>query len=147
MSITKRKGRTTLTILNRKTNDNIFTSCHIPYITLQNYIKRLKKHICSDKYVWKYTWEYLDKVVSRNKYITPDLFNIHRLVLISFYVSYKFWIDDILFASSVAKVAGITSNELIQLEIQYLTLIDWQLFSLVKTKIPESAYQGIWEEE
>ena len=105
----------------------IFSSLKYPKIPLSNYIKRIKKYTEMDESTFIIALIYIDRICEiSNLILTP--FNIHRLICTSVLIAIKYNEDIIYENSFYADVFGIDSEELILLELQFLGLINFNLF-------------------
>ena len=68
----------------------------------------------------------IDKILENDFIITEN--NVKNLFYISMIEIQKFYEDDPFKSSDYAYIGGISTNELCQMEIEFLDLIDYKLF-------------------
>ena len=104
-----------------------FLSKKIPSISIVDYIKRLSKHskVCDEIFVLVLI--YLDRICAMYK-VNLNYYNIHKLILASFICSVKYLEDEYYSISHYAKIGGVSKKEMINLEYEFLSLLDFNLF-------------------
>ena len=70
---------------------------------------------------------YIDRLCDIN-YVNLTFYNIHKLILASMIVAIKFNEDNYLSNEYYAKIGGVSKNEINNLEYEFLTLIQFNLF-------------------
>ena len=122
-----------LIIENRKNNEekyirhDLFYLSHIPSISLSDYIHRLVKYTRMNISSLILSVIYLDKFCEAHKYIL-SLNNIHRLLLASCLLSIKFNEDITVNTKYYAEIAGVSVNDLSNLEFYLYVMLDFSLF-------------------
>lgn len=110
------------------TTQTNFSTKKKPKISILNYLERIIKHTEVEGHTLILALTYLDKIAGlKEVHLTEN--NIHRFLLISIVVSIKYNEDDYLDNKVYAQVGGIKLEELNKLEIDFLELIDWKLFT------------------
>lgn len=109
-------------ILSRK-----FLSKKIPPIALKDYLQRLHRYCPMSTAVLLAASVYITKMALVEKVVRPSPKNIHRLVLAGLLVATKA-LEDLGFPHSrVAKVGGVSEQELSKLELTFCFLADFDL--------------------
>ena len=114
-----------------------FISKKIPAISIQDYIERILKYSKAFKEIVIIILIYLDTICAKNK-IYLNYNNIHKFIFAAFIVAIKFYEDDNYSISYYAKLGGISKKEAINLEYEFMCLIDFKLF--VNQKLYEKYY-------
>lgn len=89
----------------------------------------------------------LDKLLSKNFILTEN--NVRKVILICIIETQKYYEDINLTNKDYAKIGGITSDELLSLEIEFLNIIDFNLyinekeFNEYKEKLNDVWYNNI----
>ena len=104
-----------------------FISKKIPSISINDYIERLFKYSKVSEEIFICVLIYIDKVCGNRK-INLNYNNIHKLILASFIASIKFNEDNYYSLNYYAKLGGVSKKEIISLEYEFLSLIDFKLF-------------------
>ena len=99
----------------------------IPSISIYDYIERLLKYSKTFDKIVILILIYLDTISTKHN-IHLNYFNIHKLILAAFIVASKFHEDDCYSISYYAKLGGISVKEAINLEYEFMNLIDFKLF-------------------
>ncbi len=109
-------------ILSRK-----FLSKKIPPIALKDYLQRLHRYCPMSTAVLLAASVYITKMALVEKVVRPSPKNIHRLVLAGLLVATKA-LEDLGFPHTrVAKVGGVSEQELSKLELTFCFLADFDL--------------------
>ncbi|CAD7962029.1 unnamed protein product [Amoebophrya sp. A120] len=100
-----------------------------PNLGIEQYVDRLRKYFHCSLECFVLAFIYIDRVVTLNRsVITLGSGNVHRLLLASLTVATKYW-DDIYYSNGhYAKVGGVTTREIDNMEYQFLCLVNWRLF-------------------
>lgn len=137
---TDRPGKETfqLALLSRK-----FLSKNVPPIPLKDYLLRLHRYCPMSTAVFIATSFYITRmaVVDRVLGVTPK--NVHRLVLAGLLVATKALEDLSWPHSRVAKVGGVSEQELSKLEISFCFLVDFELRVDAQMLMDEAILHGI----
>ena len=99
----------------------------IPSISVINYIERLFKYSKLSEEIMILVLIYIDIIRARHK-IDLNYYNIHKIIFASFIVTIKFHEDDYFSLDYFSKLGGIPKKEIINLEYEFLKLIDFNLF-------------------
>lgn len=117
-----------------------FISKKIPAISIKDYIERLLKHSKVFNEIIIIILIYLDTICAKNK-INLDYYNIHKLILAAFIVAIKFHEDDVYSMNFYAKLGGVTIREALNLEYEFLSLLDFKLF--INPKLYNKYYNNL----
>ncbi|KAJ1815432.1 cyclin-like protein interacting with PHO85 [Coemansia sp. RSA 2599] len=115
----------------RQTSLTLFHARSVPTIDLETYMTRILKYCPCQNEVFLglvvYMQQMIDQCARRRMPFTVDAFSIHRLVITAVTVGSK-WFSDVFFTNSrYAKVGGISVAELNNLELQFLSIVDFDL--------------------
>ena len=104
-----------------------FISKKIPSISINDYLERLLKYSKTFNEIIIIILIYLDTICAKHK-INLNYYNIHKLIFGAFIVSIKFHEDEYFSLGFYAKLGGISKKEAINLEYEFMNLIDFKLF-------------------
>ncbi|KAJ2496096.1 cyclin-like protein interacting with PHO85 [Coemansia sp. RSA 1972] len=115
----------------RQTSLTLFHARSVPTIDLETYISRILKYCPCQNEVFLalivYLQQLIDRCGRRQAPFTVDAYSIHRLVITAVTIGSK-WFSDVFFTNSrYAKVGGLSVAELNNLELQFLSIIDFDL--------------------
>ncbi len=99
----------------------------IPAINIYDFIERLSKYSKASEEVFILVLIYIDRICGIHK-ININYFNIHKFILASFIISIKYLEDNNYSMKFYSKLGGVTKKELINLEYEFLKLLDFKLF-------------------
>jgi hypothetical protein len=102
----------------------IFDSKIVPNISISDYIQRIIKFSSCSMETIILACIYIDYLSHR---INLTEFNIHRVILTSIVIASKFHEDKCAKNSVMAKIGGITAHDLMEMEISFLDLIQFDL--------------------
>ncbi|KAI8076668.1 cyclin-domain-containing protein [Gilbertella persicaria] len=105
-----------------------FHSRAIPNITVYSYLVRIHKFAPFTNEALLSVLIYFDRISKLDQGFTINSLNIHRLLITSILVASKFTSDVFYANSRYAKVGGLSLVELNQLELEFLFLIDFELY-------------------
>lgn len=99
----------------------------VPRISIESYIHRIARYSPCDAQVFVLLCVYIDRVTRAHPglYLSPR--NMHRLTIVSFVISMKFYSDRYYKNSYNARVGGIEVSELNTLEMHMLDLLGFHL--------------------
>ncbi|ORY50866.1 cyclin-domain-containing protein, partial [Rhizoclosmatium globosum] len=98
-----------------------------PNISILDYLRRIVKYASVERVCLLILLVYIDRVCERNRAFTISSLTVHRFIITGVTVACKALCDSFLQNSMYAKVGGISTKELNVLEIEFLTLIGWDL--------------------
>jgi hypothetical protein len=106
----------------------LFHTERVPGITISAYLLRLAKYAECSAEVLVQCIIHINRILHHRPNFLINSLNIHRLVLTSLLCSAKFFDDTYFNNSYYAKVGGIGPKELNCLEVEFLALINFDLF-------------------
>jgi len=104
-----------------------FNGLHPPSISILYYLQRIAKFSGCSNECFVLMLIYIDRLVTKNS-ITLDVFNVHRLIISAILLSAKFFDDHFYFNPHFAVVGGLQSHEMNSLELEFLFLIEFNLY-------------------
>ncbi|KAJ1905010.1 cyclin-like protein interacting with PHO85 [Coemansia sp. IMI 209127] len=115
----------------RLTSLTLFHARSVPTIDLETYTLRILKYCPFQNEVLLglivYFQQMVDRCAQRRVPFTVDAYSIHRLIITGVTIGAK-WFSDVFFTNSrYAKVGGLSVAELNNLELQFLSIIDFDL--------------------
>ena len=100
--------------------------CEIDKLDIEDFIINCYKKMDFNSYLLILAMMNLDKLLSKNFILTDT--NIHKVFFICMMETQKYY-DDINFTNkNYAKICGITTDELLELEIEFMNHIDFNLY-------------------
>ena len=125
---------TELIEINKKKNNfnsnDIFDSKLIPNISILDYINRIIDYSKIEENTLIAGLIYIDKIA---KVIKITNFNIHKILFSCILIAIKYFEDEIYSNNYFAQIGGINIEELLKLELNISTLLDFQFFISEKT--------------
>ena len=105
-----------------------FYAQSIPSISIEAYLARITKYApqCSGD-VQIISAIYLDRILQKHQSLVLSYHNIHRFVMIANLIALKFYSDIYYSNAYFAKVGGVTCAEINQLEVQFLSALNFDL--------------------
>lgn len=104
-----------------------FISKNIPSISIYNYLKRLLKYNKMNNSTLILMLIYIDKICEKYK-LKLNFYVIHKLILASLVSAIKYNEDEHYTMDYYSKSGGISKNEMMSLEYEFLILTDFKLF-------------------
>jgi len=105
-----------------------FQSVKLPSVSLKSYASRVHDYFsCTDE-VFVLTMVYIDRIIKRKPDFQLTDLTCHRLLLIGCMVAAKYHDDEYASNEYYARVGGIDTKELNQLEAEFLQLLGYRLF-------------------
>ena len=108
-----------------KLKRDIFTGKSLPKITLIDYINRIITYSDSEINTLICSLIYIDRI---NKIKAINEFNIHRIFFTAVLISIKYNEDIIFNNDYYSKVAGVKLNEINKMELEFISLLDFNLY-------------------
>ena len=106
----------------------MFHTERVPSITISSYLCRLAQYTECSSEVLIQSIIHINRILHHRPSFKVNSLNIHRLLLTSLLCSAKFFDDCYYNNAYYAKVGGISVKELNELEIEFLALINFDLF-------------------
>jgi hypothetical protein len=114
--------------------DNIFYLEQLPNISFGDYILHLMKNTHINISTLILAVIYIDKFCEKFKYVLT-LHNIHRIILISIFISMKYNEDYFVNANIYAQIAGVCTEDLLNLELNMCVALEFGFY------VEEQLYQ------
>ena len=114
--------------------DNIFYLEQLPNISFGDYILHLMKNTHINISTLILAVIYIDKFCEKFKYVLT-LNNIHRIILISIFISMKYNEDYFVNANIYAQIAGVCTEDLLNLELNMCVALEFGFY------VEEQLYQ------
>ena len=108
-----------------KLRRDIFTGKSLPKIPLIDYINRIITYSDSEMNTLICSLIYIDRI---NKIKAINEFNIHRIFFTAVLISIKYNEDIIFNNDYYSKVAGVKLNEINKMELEFISLLDFNLY-------------------
>lgn len=105
-----------------------FYSRHPPPHTIAEYLARLHQYCPFSAAVYLAASLYIHRLVVEERVLVPNKRNVHRLLLAALTVAMKTLEDACYTQSRLARVGGVTKNELTRLEVSFCFLAGFDLF-------------------
>lgn len=103
-----------------------FLSKKIPPISIKEYLQRLIKYSKINNSTIILILIYIDRLCGNLKF-KLNHFNIHKIILASFVLASKYNEDEIHSMNFYSKLGGVSKKEMIKLEYEFISLIDFDL--------------------
>ena len=113
-------------IINNK-NISLFLTDSIQTITINDYLQRLVKYTQVESSTLIAMLIYIDRICELNNFIINS-YNVYKILFSSLIIAIKYNEDEYYDNKFYAKVGGLTLTEMNNLEINYLSLIDFKLY-------------------
>ncbi|XWS45880.1 hypothetical protein CRYUN_Cryun14cG0017000 [Craigia yunnanensis] len=103
-------------------------NCHeTPDMTIQSYLERIFRYTKAGSSVYVVAYVYIDRFCQANPGFRINARNVHRLLITTIMVASKY-VEDMNYRNSYfARVGGLTTNELNNLELEFLFLMGFKL--------------------
>lgn len=103
-----------------------FSAAKQPAISIIDYLERIHKYARCSTSCFVLALVYIDRLIQRDNFVLSHL-NVHRVVITSIMVAAKFF-DDLYFNNAFyARVGGIPTRELNDLEVDFLLRVNFSL--------------------
>ena len=109
-------------------------------ITIKNYLKRLVKYTQAESSTLIAMLIYIDRLCEINNFIINSL-NVYKIIFSSLVIAIKYNEEEYFGNKYLAKVGGLSLNEMNLLELIYLNLIDFNLY--VSDEVFQTYYNNI----
>jgi hypothetical protein len=113
-------------IINNK-NISLFLTDSIQTITINDYLQRLVKYTQVESSTLIAMLIYIDRLCELNNFIVNS-YNVYKILFSSLIMAIKYNEDEFYDNKFYAKVGGLSLKEMNNLEINYLSLIDFKLY-------------------
>ena len=110
-----------------KTNQDFhFTIFVQPAIPLLDYLRRILNFLKLDFSTLIIAMIYIDRICREKVFLNE--FNVHRIMVIAIYIAYIYNEDKTYDNNYLSLVSGMSKNEIVTLEEDFLELIEFKLF-------------------
>ena len=109
-------------------------------ITIKNYLGRLVKYTQAESSTLIAMLIYIDRLCEINNFIINS-FNVYKIIFSSLVIAIKYNEEEYFGNKYLAKVGGLSLNEMNLLELIYLNLIDFNLY--VSDEVFQTYYNNI----
>ena len=128
-------------IINNK-NISPFLTDSIQSITINDYLHRLVKYTQGESSTLIAMLIYIDRLCELNNFIVNS-YNVYKILFSSLIIAIKFNEDEFYDNKFYAKVGGLNLIEMNNLEINYLSLIDFKLY--ISEKVFDTYFENLIE--
>ncbi|KAJ3173328.1 hypothetical protein HDU87_007702 [Geranomyces variabilis] len=104
-----------------------FHSRGAPQISLVDYLQRIVRYAALEPICLLVLLIYIDRICNRSRTFIVSSLTVHRLVITAFCCASKALCDSYLTNATYAKIGGVSTHELNILELDFLSLIDWDV--------------------
>jgi len=104
----------------------LFDATRLPTVSIRDYMKRLERYCSCSEECFVVCMVYIERILETNPTFAITELNCHRFLLAATIVAAKFQDDDYYSNAYYAKVGGITTDELITLEGEFLAMMAWR---------------------
>jgi len=105
-----------------------FHALRPPQITVKYYLQRIGKYSNCSEECFVLALIYIDRLIRTNTSFLVNSLNVHRLLITSMMLAAKFFDDQYFNNAYFGKVGGVTCKEINLLEIEFLFMINFNLF-------------------
>jgi len=125
-----------------KESTSKFHAMRIPYITLKEYLERIAKYSGCSSESLVLALVYIDRIIQGSQNFIVNSYSIHRLLITSVMLAAKFFDDQYYNNAYYAKVGGVSYSEMNALEVEFLFMLNFDLF--VTTETYKQYYEELW---
>lgn len=111
----------------------VFHSVKAPPIGISDYLNRIVKYAYCSPECFIFALIYLDRLITQNKNCHITLYNVHRLLITSVLLAAKARDDTYYSNAYYSAIGGISNPEMNKLEVNFLLLVDFNLFITPET--------------
>ncbi|OMP00674.1 Cyclin P/U [Corchorus olitorius] len=113
--------------LTKDFRNRVFDCHETPDMTIQSYLERIFRYTKAGPSVYVVAYVYIDRFCQANPGFRINARNVHRLLITTIMVASKY-VEDMNYRNSYfARVGGLTTNELNNLEVEFLFLMGFKL--------------------
>jgi len=113
-----------------------FQASQAPQITIKSYLKRIMKYSNCSEQCFVLALIYIDRLIRVNEKFMLNSLNVHRLMITSVMLGAKFFDDRYYNNKHFGKVGGVSCKEINLLEIEFVFMINFNLY--VETDLYET---------
>jgi len=104
----------------------VFDATHTPAVGIQDYARRLHRYLYCTEECFVISLVLLERILESNRGLAITHLNVHRCFLASSTLAAKFQDDDFYSNPFYAHVGGVTQDEMLNLEAEFLRMLDWR---------------------
>lgn len=111
--------------------NNVITRFHAlrpPSIAIKYYLQRIAKYSNCSEECFVFALIFIDRLIRTNENFLVNSLNVHRLIITTVMAAAKFFDDQYFNNSYYGKIGGVTCKEINLLEIEFLFMINFNLF-------------------
>ncbi|KAJ4839819.1 Cyclin-U2-2 [Turnera subulata] len=113
--------------LSKDMKTRVFDCLETPDLTIQSYLERIFRYTRAGPSVYVVAYVYIDRFCQANPGFRISARNVHRLLITTIMVASKY-VEDMNYRNSYfARVGGLTTTELNNLELEFLFLMGFKL--------------------
>jgi len=105
-----------------------FHALRPPPISIQDYLDRIAKYSCCSEECFVLALIYIDRLIQCNPDFLVNSLNVHRIIITSVMLAAKFFDDHYYNNAYYGKVGGVSNSEVNSLEIEFLFMVNFNLF-------------------
>ncbi|KAM5561274.1 cyclin-P3-1 [Rosa sericea] len=105
----------------------MFHASEVPALSIRKYIERIFKYSSCSNSCFVVAYIYIERFLQRTGTCLTSL-NVHRLLITSILIAAKFMDDDCYSNGYYAKVGGVSTAEMNNLEMAFLLSLDFKLY-------------------
>jgi hypothetical protein len=109
-----------------------FQSSYPPSITISAYLERINKYAKCSPNCFIVALIYIDRLIETRNVILSNL-NVHRVLITSIMLATKVFDDEFYKNAYYAKLGGVSTQEMNSLELEFLSLMNFDFFVTVET--------------
>ncbi|CAN0921786.1 CYCU2-1 [Linum grandiflorum] len=105
----------------------IFDSSQVPDLTIQSYLERIHRYTRAGPSVYVVAYVYIDRFCQANPGFNITSRNVHRLLITTIVLASKY-VEDMNYKNSyLARVGGVTTEELNRMEVDFLFMMGFKM--------------------
>ena len=111
----------------KKQSKRPFSASSVPQISIYDYLQRISNYAKPEENVFISMLIYIDRFCELSNTVLTE-YNIHRILFVALVTAVKFHEDEIYGCNYYAEIGGITLKELLNLEYEFLSSLNFSLF-------------------
>jgi len=125
-----------------KESNSKFHALRIPCISLKEYLERIANYSGCSSECLVLALVYIDRIIQSSQHFVVNSYCVHRLLITSIMSAAKFFDDHYYNNAYYAKVGGVAPSEMNALEVEFLFMLNFDLF--VTTETYKQYYDELW---
>jgi len=105
-----------------------FHALRAPAISIEDYLQRISKYSGCSEECFILSLIYVDRLINQNQNLIVNSLCVHRLIITSIMLAAKFFDDQYFNNAYYGKVGGVNCKEINSLEIEFLFMINFNLY-------------------